>query len=282
MKKALALVMFLGMFLVSSNVFAAESQYTIEGIWQNLDPEGPPSFSIINDYNDSGYAVGRLSQYPGQFGRPFWWHEGSFQPINVLSQPLGWGPGGMEGGALDINNSNQFVGWALGPHVAHPVSGNAIRQYQTFFVDNGNATLISDFRAYSVDENGAVYGDRTLSGYGPLIDDMGSATWKDGNFIEPSTNAEVTTHSNASTRTNLKDLLAPGYDPLWQDLVALYETDSGLIVGNGTYSFGDGSLIISRAFYMTPTVTPEPATMALFGIGGAALAARRLKRKKAK
>ncbi len=268
-------------FFIIAHAFAADTQYTIESIWQDLDSQGPPSFSIINDFNDSGYAVGRLSQFSGQTGQPFWWHNGAFLPINA-PDPNDWGPGGRLGGALDINNSNQFIGWAEGPLVLGPTIGNAYRETKTFFADNGDITYIHDFRGDSLDESGTVYGQGQLGGYGAPVDNDFETTWKDGAFIDPAPNTEVVSHPNASSLTNLKDKLASGYDPFWQELQALYETDSGLIVGNGKYGDPDG-LILDRAFFLRPVVTPEPVSMALFGIGGAALAAaRRRKAKKSK
>ncbi len=277
MKKLLFSSVLFSIF-ITTHAFAADTQYTIESIWQDLDSQGPPSFSIINDFNDSGYAVGRLSQFPGQYGQPFWWHEGSFLPINN-PDPNDWGPSGRLGGAFDINNSNQFIGWAEGPLVLGPTNGNVYRETKTFFVDNGDVTYIHDFRGDSIDESGTVYGQGQLSGYGAPVDNDFETTWKGGAFIDPAPNTEVVSHLNASNMTNLKDKLASGYDPFWQELQALYETESGLIVGNGTYGDPNG-LVLNRAFFLKPVVTPEPATMLLFGLGGAALASRRLKRKR--
>lgn len=271
MKKILMLALLFSFSLALSPAFADDPQYTIEDIWMQY-PYGEfyPSLSEAFAVNDNWYVVGRLSPYPGQFGTTFLWHEGNFLPIDP---PFG---GGFSAG-IDINNSNQVIATAYGASPYRENSGG--------FIENGITTTIPYFAPDSIDSAGNVYGvGRQNESPGQYI--TPDLIWKDGSFVGTGTNPEPDSRDQASQLTNLKDKLAPGYDPYWINLTPTDINSSGQIVGYGLYgppSVEGFPLQLNHAFIMTPIVTPEPTTMALFGIGGAALAAaRRRKAKKSK
>jgi hypothetical protein len=69
----------------------------------------------------------------------------------------------------------------------------------------------------------------------------------------------------------LQELLSP--ESGWSNLVALSINDSGQIVGQGNYRGED------RAFLMSPTTVPEPASWAIFGLIAGSIYYYKAKRK---
>jgi uncharacterized membrane protein len=110
----------------------------------------------------------------------------------------------------------------------------------------------------AINNLGQVVGDDFLYTGGSVhrltYDDDGSLlTYEPGTFYE------------------LQELLSP--ESGWSNLVALSINDSGQIVGQGNYRGED------RAFLMSPTTVPEPASWAIFGLIAGSIYYYKAKRK---
>jgi probable HAF family extracellular repeat protein len=215
------------------------------------------SISQANRINGSGQIAGTSSTLRDQGQVGFLYVGSSMTPLPFLSgtprvaynstiEPLAIGHKSNLGGANDINDNGQIVGWA-GYSSAPQADSHAFLYSGGTMTDLG--TLGGQYAcANGINNNGQVVGE----------------SWLD---------ATETMHAflyEAGTMTDLNDLIAPNSG--WILTTAAAINDNGQIICSGIDSSDQ-----TDAFLLTPV--PEPDSLLLLTLGGMAMMLKRMRRK---
>lgn len=216
--------------------------------------------SLANGINKNGVVVGH-SDVAGQ------WRNHAFvgRPENDIGTL-----GGANSSAQDINDKNQVIGWSTVAHSDSYSNPGMIQGYNDpgdahAFLYSGSSGMTdlgtlpgwSQSAANAINESGQIVG--TAANHRPNFDSAVSRA--------------VLFDAAGGTPTDLNDLIP--VDLGWVLQSALHINDTGQILGYGSYQ-GE-----RRAYLLTlsPTPTPEPGTIALFGLTCAWLASRHYRRR---
>jgi probable HAF family extracellular repeat protein len=264
----------------------SEPDSGVEGMGSFRTVASDPSKTFLG-INDGGQIVGETFS-----GHPFFESGGKLVGLGLLGQ--------SNGSANAINASGQIVGdYELGGPGAIPYRGT----YHAFLSSGGSLTDLGSLgggysQASAINAAGQVIGvSTTASGAyhsflysdGKMVDlsNLGGATGVSvsainatGSMVGSLTTADGASHAflySDGVMHDLNNLL-----PLptgWNLIGAGGITDAGQIIGEASDPSGadHGFLLtpVDMASATPPTPTPEPATLAIFGLAGAGLVARR-------
>ncbi len=241
--------------------------------------------------NDAGQVSG--DQRTGNGDAFIWDNINGFTSLPNL-------PASSDSNTSGINNSGAVAGSSS---LNDPTFRTAATLWNGSGADEISAPGFS--RAEAINDQGGVVGNVSIS-INPSTTVDHAFLWKDGNSIDlgalgtdPSSDRSWALDINNQSQVIGYGSSQSGsvqYAFLWDEANGMQRLDS-LLGGNVdwtipyVFDINNKSEILAEGIYqgqrysilLTPTVTPEPATMALFGIGGAALAAaRRRKAKKSK
>jgi probable HAF family extracellular repeat protein len=247
--------------LNDANVFVGRSSPNA-ALWnpsyQGLEVDGE-AYGV----NNAGWIVG-LGFFPGLPGyRPFLWRDGKVQDLGTLGIP-----GNDRSEAVAVNEHGMVVGWE------RHMEGSNRRAWRWTEAGGMEALLPPG-------QGGIV---RDVNELGQVLIDGG--VWQDGNFnilpqglelnainnsghvVGVATNGE---HSiwRGGVRFRIQDLLEPGHQMTIDG--ALDINDGGQILVGGTRQ--------GQSNYYLLNPVPEPATFVALGLGGAALIARKRRRR---
>ena len=233
-------------------------------------------YSYAAGINDSGQVVGRSETSGGSY-HAFLYGNGTMHDLGVL-------PGTSASGAVGINKSGVVAGWSDNPN-----GGTA----QAFLYSNGTMNALdalgwSNTLATAINDSGQVVGgsDTTSGSYQPFLYTNGTITAIGAllptlnransinnsgqavgyfNYNSPATPIRAFLYRDG-TVYDLNNLIPSGSG--WALDYASGINNLGQIIGWGTNQYG-----YADSFLLTPV--PEPATLALLGLGLAALALKR-------
>jgi len=204
-------------------------------IWQNGTVE---ALASPTSGDNSAAAINNLGQIVGYSTNAAGNHQAAFwTSASATSQNLGTTWAAYESFAFDINDNGQIVG---------EFTHNGSSYTGAVLWTNGTATLLPGFS----DSSTYTYA-KAISNTGVVVGTCGSSAvmWQDGVI------------------TDLNDLVA---GTGWRLTASSDVNDLGQIIGAGYNPQG-----VLTSFLLTPTPTPIPAALPLFGSALAALAAVR-------
>lgn len=236
--------------------------------------------------NASGVVAGRSSGAAGGFYRAFNWNGTSLTDMGSGGR-TGW----LYSTARDINDSGQMAGntdwnsgigaqwnaalYSAGQWIKVPNLGTGTASGAFGINNDGDVTGYSYLAGASGNYHGFVYSNGVSTDIGSLEASSFASLGRDVNVHDlvvgwsQSASGQKAIAYQGGVLTELNTLIEPGSG--WNLIDAQGISDSGYIVGYG--SIGG----VNHVYLLTPTAVPEPATLAVLGLGVAALLRRRRK-----